>query len=63
MDIFESNAFKYKGYVVVPHEKAIKEVEEVEEFEGHTVLYMSDGTSYGINQLSTLEDTLDQLNG
>lgn len=59
MDIFDSNSFKYRKYVVVPHEKSIKVVEHVEEFEGHIVFYMTDGTSYGINQISSLEDTLE----
>lgn len=59
MSIFESNSFKHCGYVVVPHEKSIKIVEHVEEFEGHIVFYMTDRTSYGINQLSSLESTLE----
>ena len=61
MNIFESNSFKHSRYVVVPHEKLIKIVEHVENFEGHIVFYMTDKTSYGIDQLSSLESTLNNF--
>jgi hypothetical protein len=58
MSIFDSNSFRYKRIVVVPSERTIKIVEHIEEIDEHVVFYMSDKTSYGINQLKTLEETL-----
>lgn len=64
MSIFDSNAFIYKRCVVIPSERSIKEVEEYEEIAGDFVFYMSDKTSYGLCQISSIEDTLNkEING
>lgn len=56
--IFESDSYKYKKYVCIKGTKTIKIVKEVETYKDDYVLYMSDGTSYGINQCESLEDVI-----
>lgn len=60
MNIFNSEAFKIKRYVVIPKEREIKTVEEVEHILNDVVFYTTDGKSYGISQVSSLEETLER---
>lgn len=57
-DLQTSNAFKYAKNVVIPKERAIKEVDEIEQYDTDYVLYMTDKTSYGISQCQSVEETL-----
>jgi hypothetical protein len=60
-ELLQSNAYIYTKSVVVPHEKAIKEIQEIEQFDSDYVLYMSDSTSYGISQCQSIEKTYKNL--
>jgi hypothetical protein len=62
-DLKISNSFKMTKMVVISKEKSIKEVLEIEKYDNDFVLYMTDGTSYGISQCESVEKTFNKENG
>jgi len=46
--------------VVIPELKKIKEVFEIEDFGDDIVLYMTDGSGYGISQCKTVNQVFDE---
>lgn len=46
--------------VAIPELKEIKEVFEIEDFGDDVVLYMTDGTAYGISQCKTINEVYDE---
>ena len=51
--------FKVSEYAVLLKEKKIKIIDDFEEINGETIIYMNDGSSYHINQLTTLRDAVE----
>lgn len=49
--------FNLGGYAVLLEQKKIKIIEEFEEIDGEMIVYMTDGSSYHINQLTTIHKT------
>lgn len=49
--------FNLGGYAVLLKERKIKIIEEFEEIGGEMIVYMTDGTSYHIDQLTTIQKT------
>jgi len=48
--------FKVGGYAIPKGKKAIKVIDEIEEIEGVYIVYMTDNTSYSVEQLNTVEE-------
>jgi hypothetical protein len=59
-DLKTSDSFKMTKIVVIPKEKSVKEVLEIEKYDNDFVLYMTDGTSYGISQCESFEKTFNE---
>ena len=49
--------FKVGGYAVLLKEKEIKIIEEFEQIGDVVIAYMTDGTSYCVDQLTTVQKT------
>lgn len=59
-DLKLSDSFKITKMVVIPKEKSLKEVIDIEKYDDDFVLYMTDGTSYGISQCESVESTFNK---
>jgi len=57
------NELHVEDYAVIVEEKAIKKIEEIEDYGFIKVYYMSDGTSYGENQVSTVHEVAEAFMG
>lgn len=57
------NELHVEDYAVIVEEKAIKKIEEIEDYGFIKVYYMSDGTSYGENQVSTVREAAEAFMG
>jgi hypothetical protein len=57
------NELHVEDYAVIAEEKAIKKIEEIEDYGFTKVYYMSDGTSYGENQVSTVHEAAEAFMG
>ena len=51
--------FKVGGYAVLLRERVIKIIDEIENISGEIIIYMTDGSSYHINQLTTLHKAVE----
>ena len=49
--------FRVGGYAVLLNERKIKIIEEFEEIGGIVIAYMTDGSSYCVDQLTTIQKT------
>jgi hypothetical protein len=58
-ELQNSGAFNRSRKIVIPKDRIIKEVEEIEKYGDDYVLYMTDRTSYGISQCQSLEKTFE----
>jgi hypothetical protein len=56
-ELKNSSAFNRSRKIVIPKDRIIKEVNEIERYGDDYVLYMTDRTSYGISQCQSLEKT------
>jgi len=48
--------YKVGGSVVIPSDKAIKIIQEIERFDDDVVIYTTDGNAYGIKECRTVDD-------
>lgn len=58
-ELRKSDAFNRSRKIVIPKDRTVKEVEEIERYGDDYVLYMTDRTSYGISQCQSLEKTFE----
>jgi|LakMenE18May11ns_1017448.scaffolds.fasta_scaffold5662201_1 hypothetical protein len=58
-ELQNSGAFNRSRKIVIPKDRIIKEVDEIEKYGDDYVLYMTDRTSYGISQCQSLEKTFE----
>lgn len=59
IELNQSDAFNLSNLIVIPKDKTVKEVEDIEKYGNDYVLYMTDNTSYGISQCQSLEKTFE----
>lgn len=52
--------YKVGGNVVIPETKEIKEIQEIERFDGDVVIYTTDGNAYGIRECRTVDDAFNK---
>jgi hypothetical protein len=58
-ELEQSSAFNHSRKIVIPKDRTVKEVEEIERYGDDYVIYMTDRTSYGISQCQSLEKTVE----